>query len=597
MGPLLCNRRTIQDKRLIRKQSMNNLTNIFFKEKVAGGQVNFSNKNSGTIIDNLSDYSDNKESTYRTHMGKLEYWRSEYIRVPDEFLKKFPEMSYEKAQKHYDRYLSGIKQVILKRLPYLNTNYIHVSLNKLWYDRFYYKNQTYYIYKEFCDLRPFFAVIEDKKGNGHKKGNDFQKNSEVYIFNQKLIDLLIDHGDINELVGIYYGELTDNAIDTMEFIPIDIKSLNAYIYNTKQEIEKTQKNSSYETKLYRNLRQAKYIRIISEFFYSVKQQYMLPQIPQPSPYGRMYYKGINIQNISKEVRSAVLGDYYSYDLNAAVYAIKLMLAKRILTEQGTSDYGLYTYTKEYLDKKSAIRKKLSEHIKKYPKPEKLVKEALTAIGFGARISGGSWQIDGQWHTTSIEDIIMNPTERHNFMTDPWIKNFDSEQRKLTKFITKYYINDELINEVQDIPNMFGKNGKIRNSQVMSYVFQHTEKAIMDMITQDIPVIARVHDSFITKQKLSNEQLLSIKYKLNSIEPLMTLDFENHHAWINTEHYDDESDIDMAFSKLTGVQHTKPNITIDYKYVPKQNDYYDSIMSYEQKEYDEYDPFTYEDGLD
>lgn len=568
---------------------MNNLTNIFFEEKVAGGQVYFSNKNSGARLDNLSDYSDNKEHTHNTNMGELEYWRSRYIRVPDEFLKKFPEMTYEKAQKYYDKYLLGLKKLLIKQLPYLKTNYGYVSLDKLWYDRFYYKNQTYYIYKEFCDLRPFFSVVT--KGNNLKKAdNNFQKNSEVYIFNQKLIDTLIDHGDINELVGIYYGELSDTIIDTMEFIPIDMQSLNAYIYNTTQEIEKTQKNSSYETKLYRNLRQAKYIRIISEFFYPVKQQYMLPQIPQPSPYGRMYYKGINIQNISKEVRSAVLGDYYSYDLNAAVYAIKLMLAKRILTEQNTSDYGLFTYTKEYLDKKSLIRKKLSEHIKKYPKPEKLVKEAITAIGFGARISGGSWLIDGQWHTTSIEDIIMNPIDRHNFMTDPWIKNFVKEQQQLTKFITDYYIDDEFINEVTNTPNMFGKNGKVRSTQVMSYVFQHAEKAIMDAITCDIPVIARVHDSFITKHKLSNEQLLSIKYKLNQIEPLMTLDCESFHAWINQEHYDDECDIDMAFSKITGVKHIKPNITIDYKYVPKQNDYYDSIMSYEQKDYDEYDPF-------
>lgn len=576
---------------------MNNLTNIFFDEKSYGL---CGNKSYGSIIDNLSDYSDNKESTYRTHMGNEGDWRSEYIRVPIEFINKFPELSNEKIQKHYNKYLSTLRSVLLKRMPYVNSNYIHVSLKDIGdiCGSFQYKNERYYIFDEFRDIKPFFYAPPDKKGNGHKKANNnYEKNSEVYIFNQKLIDLLIDTGDAKELVGIYYGELTNKTIETLETIPVDIKSLNGYIYNTQLEIEKVNKNSTHEAKLYRNLRQAKYIRIISEYFYSAYNCYVLPQIPQLSPYGRMYYKGINVQNISKEVRSAVLGDYYSYDLNAAVYAIKLMLAKRILKQQGVSDYGLYTYTKEYLDKKSAIRKKLGQHIKRYPKPEKLVKEAINAIGFGARISGGSWLIDGQWHTTSIEDIIMNPTDRHNFMNDPWIKNFVKEQQQMTEYIAKYYVDDEFINEVKDVPNMFGKNNRPRRTQVMSYVFQHTEKAIMDIITTDLPIIARVHDSFITKHKLTNEQLLSIKYKLNDIEPLMTLDCESHHGWINMEHYDDENDIDEAFSRLTGLQHTKPNIVIDYKPIKKQTEFYDSNTLYEQKEYDEYDPFTYQDGLD
>jgi hypothetical protein len=131
-----------------------------------------------------------------------------------------------------------------------------------------------------------------------------------------------------------------------------------------------------------------------------------------------------------------------------------------------------------------------------------------------------------------------------------------------------------------------KNNKIRKSQIMSYVFQHAEKAIMDQITSKIPVVARVHDSFITLNKLSNEQITDIKYQLSNLEPLMTLDCQEFHAWISKDNQDDESDIDEAFSRLTGVQHTRPKIKLQRtKSTNNTEGFYDSQTDYGQQEYD------------
>ena len=512
-------------------------------------------------------------------------WQQRYLRVPSEFSQKFPDMTDQKAQKHYNTYLSALRKMLLRRMPFTKSNYVFISLKTLGdtMGDFQYQNKRYYVWKEFKDIRPFFNIIDDKKGNGRKKGNPFERNSEVYIMNQKLVDLLIDTADTDELVTMYYGELTPNDIDTLELVPVDMESLQNYIDVTTREIEKSDKNSKHESVLYRNLRQAKYVKIITNYFYNVYNKYVLPQIPKSSPYGRVYYKGINIQNVTKEVRSAILGEHYVYDLNAAVYAIKLMMTKDILKKNGIDDYGHFVYTKEYLEWKSSLRKQLAKHITAYKDGEKLVKEAITAIGFGARIGGGSWLIDGEWHTTSIEDIIMNPNDRKNFMNDPWIKKFVKEQQAMTKIIAEHYISDnQFVDKLRDIPNMF-KNNRIRKSQVMSYLFQHTEKLIMDMITQDIPVIARVHDSFITKKQLSYEQLTNIKYKLNKLEPLMTIGYEDFHAWIDTEKFDDESDIDEAFSRLTGVPHTKPNIKLKTSYT-KTTEYYDGLCDYGDSHY-------------
>ena len=559
------------------KNTKNNLT-----QKVEGHNGFKNTPGRGTVIDILSNIEEQGRTTediwgLRTELAER------YLRVPDEFITKFPELSQDKANKYYNDYMCLLRQLLIKRIPYLNSSYVHISLDKLWTLKFQYKGNTYYHYKEFSEHRPFFYAPDDKKGNGRKRGQNFEKNSEIYIMNQKLIDLLIDSGDTEELVALYYGDITEDTV--LDTVPIDIRSLTNFIENTVKEIATTEKNSKHQIALYRNLRQAKYIKVISEFFSQAYGEHVLPMIPNPSVYGRAYYKGINIQNVSKIVRKACLGEHYSYDLNAAVYAIKLMLAKNILKQYDIDDYGYFTYTKEYLDHKNPIRKQLAKHITKYSDPEKLVKEAITAIGFGARIGGGSWQVDGEWHTSSIEDIIMNRKDRENFMQDPWVKKFVREQQSLTNIITSEYIdNEQFIDKVSNIPTMF-KNNKIRKTQVMSYVFQHTEKMIMDQITQNIPVVARIHDSFITLNKLTNVQISDIKYQLQKFEPLMTIDTESHDAWLSNDD-DDESDIDLAFSRLTGVYHTRPKIKIYHKNVKTNVDgYYDSTTDYGQQEYD------------
>ena len=559
----------------------NTFTNL--TEKVEGHNGTSFAKGRGTIIDILSNIEGQGVRTTEHIWGLNTELSKRYLRVPVEFTNKFPELSQDKANKYYNDYLQILRQLLIKRTPYINSSYTHISLDKLWALKFQYKGITYYHYKEFSEHRPFLYAPDDKKGNGRKRGQNFEKNSEIYIMNQKLIDLLIDSGEVNELVSMYYGDIDrDTKLDT---VPIDIVSLTNFISNTVKEIEKSEKNTKHELTLYRNLRQAKYIKVISIFFSEAYGEPVLPMIQNMSVYGRMYYKGINIQNISKTVRKACLGDHHSYDLNAAVYSIKLMLAKDILKQYGISDYGHFTYTKEYLDYKNPIRKQLAKHITKYNDGEKLVKEAITAIGFGARIGGGSWQVDGEWHTSSIEDIIMNRKDRENFMNDPWIKKFVREQQSITNIITNEFIDDKHFNDkVSNIPTMF-KNGKLRRTQVMSYVFQHTEKMIMDQITVDIPVIARIHDSFITKNKLSNAQITDIKYQLNSLEPLMTIDNEDFRAWTSNDD-DDEADIDLAFSKLTGVYHTRPKIKLQHKHNKVSVDgYYDSYCDYGQSEYD------------
>ena len=71
--------------------------------------------------------------------------------------------------------------------------------------------------------------------------------------------------------------------------------------------------------------------------------------------------------------------------------------------------------------------------------------------------------------------------------------------------------------------------------------------------------------------------------------IVEIDTSGVHAWIDVEKFDDESDIDEAFSRLTGVNHKKPVVKLQHQYQPRQIEgYYGGQCYYEQLDYEEDD---------
>jgi hypothetical protein len=62
---------------------------------------------------------------------------------------------------------------------------------------------------------------------------------------------------------------------------------------------------------------------------------------------------------------------------------------------------------------------------------KLLKQAFTAISFGARKSGKGWMdSNGKWTNPAIVDIFRVKAERDLFLADPMVCDFIAEQGKL-----------------------------------------------------------------------------------------------------------------------------------------------------------------------
>jgi hypothetical protein len=67
--------------------------------------------------------------------------------------------------------------------------------------------------------------------------------------------------------------------------------------------------------------------------------------------------------------------------------------------------------------------------------DKLLKQAVTAISFGARRGTKGWKnTEGEWSNPALVEIFKNNQERERFMNCSIIKKFISEQNTLDKFI-------------------------------------------------------------------------------------------------------------------------------------------------------------------
>jgi hypothetical protein len=452
--------------------------------------------------------------------------------------------------------------------------------------------------------------------NVFKSGNSIDKKVSFVTLNFNLKQLIKTKNSEELLVQFYKDvDITDPSV--VDITPIDMKSLDSYIKANKQYHKQNETIKEY-------LAQAETIQMISELTNGV-----FPQVINESDFGRRYYKGFNLQNTSKVVRNASLGDNYEYDLNTAVYAVKLNFASDITDKK-------FTYTSEYIEGggkyKDNIRKRLTKHCfdidetsKFFKDRLKIIKQAITAIGFGATSTGHGFfdKKNNNWKSSSLSEIFSFPIKNHDgskklieltktvngkkvksldlFLQDTWMSEFIKEQQEMTKLIVDFLKSEKFITKEQHPFLVDGRNA-INQSKAIAYFFQKTERNIMDvsakyMEDNGAKVLLRVHDAIYTDKKVKLGELhllLSEKFVTSNLSWLGTKIISFEETFNQGYYFDDEdeSDIDEQFSKLTGVPHVKPVVKLQHNYKPKQIEgLYDGSCDFGQNNYDpENDPY-------
>lgn len=432
-------------------------------------------------------------------------------------------------------------------------------------------NETYW----FDWFQANFPLLE-KITEGYK----FGKQGKLTMAKTTIdLEILIAGQDPAEIFKAYYSNQDPNA--DIDLCPIDQQSLGNYILANKS-IDKRNKT------LDENLKSAQTILLISQ----APQCFgFLPQIVSESDFGRRYYKGINLQTAPKIVRQAALGDCHQYDIEASVFTWKLDFVKSIYEIKLPA-------TLDYLEFKNHHRTRLSEQL--FGSKEKgyvnYIKQAITAIGFGARKTNSVWMGEnGKWKKTALGEIIKSPALLDQFLNDSWVKKFLEEQETMNKLIWE---------EIKDLPiikddaNLRNLNNQISKNKAVAKAYQTTERILLDEMTQiakSSQVLLTCHDGFYTKNKA---KLAELRECLKSIFPSGQLDYEYHSAYF----FQDTSDLNAhlhwieqeesaacnqqgenyqrghnEFKKLQK-RYARPKVNDDGK------DHFDGSYSYEQAEF-------------
>jgi hypothetical protein len=287
-----------------------------------------------------------------------------------------------------------------------------------------------------------------------------------------------------QLVNLLYPEIKRRASDAeldelFDVLPVDVESVKSYIVwlSTEAELITLQKKNQA-------LRQARIILAIASVF---NGHYL--QRKKPSEFGRLYYEGVSVQNINKELRRAVLGDCWEYDIRSSVVAWKMGSARDLLMQAKTdADPRLFfpattLYLEDKADFMATVRYFTFAGNTVLAKDFQigLIKQALTAISFGAKSTGNGWtDKSGGWKNPALVDILKNQSERIKFLADPTVKAFIEEQRALDDFIFGLVKNNSA--ELLKLDCLHTAGGRVSKPKVLAYLYQHAEKKAMDLMT-------------------------------------------------------------------------------------------------------------------
>ena len=240
------------------------------------------------------------------------------------------------------------------------------------------------------------------------------------------------------------------------------------------------------------------------------------QRKKPSVFGRMYYEGLSIQNVNKELRRAILGDCWEYDIRSSVISWKMGFAQSFFTfiSDNSPVRDVFSATTGYLEDRDDFMRTMRHFIflneSNVPRDlqTKLLKQAVTAISFGARATSTGWyDMSGTWTNPALVEIIKNPAERARFLGDTTIRKFIQEQNLLDKFIFEQFKADA--GDYLMSPHLLTPSGRVSKSKVLAFYYQQSETSAMNVFREVAAKyghrpLANIHDAVFFRRRLGVE---------------------------------------------------------------------------------------------
>lgn len=366
-----------------------------------------------------------------------------------------------------------------------------------------------------------FEEVQKGQKYGEDKGNS-------YISPSSLVELDFHDPEIHSEIEFKkrhpnFENLTQQQIGAdYDYLQIDKESLKNYL---QRFLIKFAKKSNNSINFMRDLIQALKVSAIASYQPSnVNTPNMFFQKKKPSQFGRIYYEGISVQCVKRELRKAILGNCFEYDMRSSVVAWKLGYAQGYITANNLTSTvkTVFPHCYQYwLDKKILIDKIrqdvfLNNKIYSIDEEIELMKDALTALNFGAVL------IDVKNEKFAIEKILTNPYDKityGKFKNNCYVRAFSLEQKELDRYILR--IEKANNPSLKTNPILQSATQKPKNSSILSYLYQHAETEVMDIFRNharhnNLTILANVHDAIYLRNKLSGSLLTQITNDIHSI---------------------------------------------------------------------------------
>ena len=455
-------------------------------------------------------------------------------------LDKSFDLSESQKTRIINRYVNAIKDELHSKefKFYRNTDKFFVSLKNIGSkSRAMINKRQREMHTWFMDYCPLFKIVT-KGSNIDKRFTEISLYYKIDTLIDTLYNSTVNNEDFDQKTALemLYGEehfavLANGDDSKVDFTPVDLQSLRAYIENTETYIQNQRQYLKSTKSLEKRVRQAKRIYAIAHICNGE-----IIQIKSHSEFGRQFYQGPNLLTCHKDVRHAALGECVEYDINNSVYAWRLHEAKKIVKKHNAKIQ--FPCTVDYMDRKDYIRLTIARDVYgrdgiSDPFKQKLIKQAFTAIGFGAQGSAEPvfWYDRLERKTLALNDIIRNPVERKAFMEHPFIDEFIQEQHLISKLIYKEYKDD-----FKDVKVLLNSNGEVSEAKFIAFLYQHTETIVLNDALSHIlkqNLLLRCHDAFYLR-KVNVDDVKEIKYKLAKAIPGLTLEKIEIQPWVKID---------------------------------------------------------------
>jgi hypothetical protein len=298
--------------------------------------------------------------------------------------------------------------------------------------------------------------------------------------------------------------------------PVDIASLKQYMTAVVQGATSLNKYQQENA-----IVQADYVLRLAQV-----SNGMLHQKIDKKAFGRTYYEGVSVLSTRKELRMAFLGSSWEYDCKSCSTAWKMSFAaewhaqkksRKLTVRESFAAMTLYLE-----DKEAFFDAVILEVYNSQPTPEykATIKEAMTALGFGAKLSMGTWRSDtGEENQSSLFEVFdKDKVILKRFINCYLVKQFNSEQQTLNKFIVAKFSGDAVWQAAMTAEQQRKKVKQFSSAQKIVWLYQHAETIMMDMVRAELKksgntVLANVHDAVVVRNQIPSTLLAKVERKV------------------------------------------------------------------------------------